>query len=127
MHALSTLGAQFNVFLSNMLVFASGNAAGSDNSSWNIFSMFESMRVDGESLVGYIAGFLAVVLFGFAAFKFTQAVVSQQGRGANVGIGIAALVVGGFLGFDAYNRIAGLSQGAGTTIENWGTGTTNSP
>ena len=135
MHALFNLGAQVNTFLFNML-FLFGNETTVDavkggvketsNSSWNIFNMFESMRLDGETLVGYLAGFLAVILFGFAAFKFAQAVMSQQGRGANVGVAIAALVVGGFLGFDAYNRIAGLSKGAGTTIENWGTGNTNS-
>lgn len=136
MHALSNLGAQVNTFLFNMLFLfgnettvaggVKGGAKDSSNSAWNIFNMFDSMRMDGETLVGYLAGFLAVILFGFAAFKFAQAVMSQQGRGANVGVAIAALVVGGFLGFDAYNRIAGLSKGAGTTIENWGTGTTNS-
>lgn len=114
--------------LNEVLVFAAkGDASsGSAKSDWNIFSMFDSMRTDGEAIVGYFAGFLAVVLFGFAAFKFAQAVMTQQGRGANVGIALAALIVGGFLGFDAYNRIAGISKGAGTTIENWGAGDTNS-
>lgn len=127
MHALFNLGAQVNSFLFNLLfLFGTGGAKDTTNTSWNIFDMFNSMRLDGESLVGYLAGFLAVILFGFAAIKFAQAVMSQQGRGANVGIAVAALVVGGFLGFDAYNRIAGLSKGAGTTIENWGTGSTNS-
>lgn len=107
-------------------VFLFGSNASTGNDAWNVFDMFDSMRVDGEALVGYLAGFLAVILFGFAAIKFVQAVMSQQGRGANVGVAIAALVVGGFLGFDAYSRIAGLSQGAGETIENWGTGETNS-
>lgn len=106
--------------------FVFANDASSGNEAWNVFDMFKSMRMDGEVLVGYVAGFLAVILFGFAAWKFTQAVLSQQGRGGNVGVAIAALVVGGFLGFDAYNRIAGLSQGAGQTIENWGVGDTNS-
>lgn len=110
----------------DLFLFAAKGGVNSGNKAWNVFNMFESMTADGESLVGYIAGFFAMVLFGFAAFKFVQAVMSQQGRGANVGVAIAALVVGGFLGFDAYKRIAGLSQGAGQTIENWGTGTKNS-
>ena len=122
---LSTFATGLYSYLMNFLIFAqSGVTTG--KKAWNVFDMFKSMQADGESLVGYIAGFLAVVLFGFAAFKFAQAVMSQQGRGANVGVAIAALVVGGFLGFAAYSRIAGLSQGAGTTIENWGTGNTNS-
>lgn len=111
--------------LMNLFMFANGGASSSSNSSWNVFDMFDSMRTDGEALVGYFAGFLAVVLFGFAAWKIFQAITSQQGRGGNVGVAIAALVVGGFFGFNAYDRIVGISQGAGQTVENWGTGQTN--
>lgn len=113
-------------FLNNaMFAMATGGVTSSDRTSFNLWNTFDAMRADGESLVGYFAGLCAVLLFGFAVYKIVQAVMSQQGRGANITQAIFALVFGGFLGFNAYNRIVGLSRGAGQTIENWGTGTQN--
>lgn len=74
-----------------------------------------------SSVLDALGLFLGVCLLFVAAWKFFKAVTDNNQRVSNIFVGLAALVVGGFLTTATFTRLNTFSKGLGDQINDWGT------
>lgn len=75
-----------------------------------------------ETVLTALGVLLGVVLLFVAAWKFFKAVTDSNQRVQNITVGVFALIVGGFLATNAFNRLSDISKGVGDQVNEWGTG-----
>lgn len=85
-------------------------------------NVFNGMSEGLQSVLNAFGLLLGVILIFVAVWKFFKAVTDSNQRVSNIFVGLAALLVGGFLSLSTYENLSSISQGLGQQINDWGVG-----
>lgn len=91
--------------------------------AWTISTFLRTMGTNVKSWAGLFGALVAAALFAGAIFFLAKAVFSSQGKGKNIILGVAALIVAGIVGSTSLSTLTNIKNGVTTSVTNAGEGT----